>query len=110
MDNITIRKEYYNLKTQNLGEPFNVSKDRDGFSQNSKYKLFREKEYDKHDAYLTIIINDSRSGFTLVGSIRKWWFSKKAISRDFNLQTYCDCIETIAIKLEVPIDEALFLL
>lgn len=105
MDNITIRKEYYNLKTKNLGKPFNVSKDTDGFSENYKYKLFRRKEHDPTDAYLTIIINDSRSGFTISGSIRKWWFSKKAICRDFNLQTFCDCIETLAVKLQVTIDD-----
>ena len=105
MDNITIRKENTRLNTKTLGEAFNVSQAKDGTTNNYKYKLYRDKHAKDGDPYLTVIVNDTYFGFTVVGSIRKWWFGNKLASMDFDFINFCICIETLAKKLKVPAED-----
>jgi hypothetical protein len=117
IDYIRIKNEGVKLNISRLGDSFNRSKKKDG-SINYKFKIYKRKlqifdpvdddedengylyEHGKYDSSLIIIANDV-SGFTIQGSLRRWWYSATSANADFNFSSFCKCIELIARKLRI---------
>lgn len=101
MDRIIIRNSSVALDLACLGQPFNVSPCYATKSLSCKFKLYRNENYSEKDSYLTVISNDKLYGFTILGSLRKWYFGNVNAVLDFNYKTFLDCISILSKKLKV---------
>lgn len=124
IDYIRIKNESIKLDISRLGDSFNRSKKKDG-SKNYKFKIYRRKlqifdpadddddendtensypyKHGKYDSYMILIAN-SVGGFTLYGSLRKWWFNPQSANADLNFLMFCKAIKSLAKKIGVHED------
>jgi len=117
IDLIRIKNNHIKLNQNKFGSEYNRSSKRDG-TQNYKYKLYKrdlqvfqeedefgnivsvQEQYSVNDHPLALTINTKR-GFTIYGSIRKWWYGAKSANADFSHITFCRCIKLLAKKIGV---------
>lgn len=91
MDKITIRNKRIYLSRKSFGKHFDKIRCFDG-SKKFKYRL----ENKNKDYSLILIINNTKRGFTVKGSIRKWWFGSRLAIRDFDYKNFNMCINELA--------------
>lgn len=101
MDRIVIKNKYIRLDLTALGNPFNVVPSKFSDNLNCKFKLYRNKSHSENESFLVISANDTYSGFTVSGSIRKWYFGKNKASMDFDYNSFRQCIGILSKKLKV---------
>lgn len=99
MDKIIIKNKFTKLDLTTLGDPFNVVPVDD--TLNCKFKLYRNKSCSENDSFLVISANETFRGFTINGSLRKWYFGKNKAALDFNYKTFRHCIGILSRKLKV---------
>ncbi|MFP9117174.1 phage/plasmid replication protein [Flavobacterium sp. RNTU_13] len=69
-------------------------------------KIFYKDEHDPTaDGSLDVIIYDNKPGFTIKGSLRKFYHGKSTAVADLTLLQFRRCITTIAKRLKVPVKE-----
>lgn len=101
MDRIVIKNKYIKLDLTTLGNPFNVVPCLISDSLNFKFKLYRNQTYSDKDSFLVISANETYKGFTISGSLRKWYFGKNKAVMDFDYNTFRHCIGILSKKLNV---------
>lgn len=82
-----------------LGKPYNLCPCYTTGSLNCKFKLYRQNNYSENDSFLEITVNDLIPGFTIRGSLRKWYFGKTNAVMDFNYKTFLHCIAILSKRL-----------
>lgn len=122
IDLIRIKNNDIKLDITRFGEDYNISSQKDG-SKNCKYKIYKKdlqvfeededkygdidftvQEYSDNDYPLALTIN-SKQGFMIYGSLRKWWYGAKSANADFNFTTFCRCIKLLAKKIRIKESE-----
>lgn len=101
MDKIIIKNDFIRLNLNILGRPFNINPNYKSNSLNYKFKLYRNHHYSEKDSFLVISANGNAIGFTVSGSLRKWYFGNKNAVMDFNYKTFLHCIAILSSKLKV---------
>lgn len=99
MDRIIIKNKLIKLDLTTLGAPFNVVPVYD--TLNFKFKLYRNKSCSENESFLVISANETFRGFTVSGSLRKWYFGKNKAVMDFDYNTFRHCIGILSKKLSV---------
>lgn len=120
IDYVWLYNNDYNLSTADLGEPYLVLK-RDNGTHDFKYRLFKTaeeivyldegeegeeegmsvKERPKNDPYLSLLVNEIK-GFTLQGSLRRWYYGDRSWSKDFNYTDFLKCIKLLSKRAAIP--------
>jgi hypothetical protein len=103
MDRIVIKNKLIKLDLTTLGDPFTVVPVYG--SLNFKFKLYRNKSYSENESFLVIIANETFRGFTVIGSLRKWYFGKNKAVMDFDYKTFRHCIGILSTRLKVHQDD-----
>lgn len=101
MDRIIIKNKFIKLDLTTLGNPFNVVPCPISDSLNFKFKLYRNQTYSNKNSFLVIIANEEFKGFTILGSLRKWYFGNTNAVMDFNYKTFLHCISILSKRLNV---------
>lgn len=101
MDRITIKNKSIKLDLTTLGNPFNVVPSQVSDTLNYKFKLYRNETHSEKDSFLVISANETFRGFTVTGSLRKWYFGKTNAVMDFNYKTFIHCIAILSKRLNV---------
>lgn len=94
-----IRNNSCHLSTKKLGSVANKTE-----RGSVKYRLYKNKNSSYEDYSLRVIVNNRR-GFIIDGSLRKWWFGSKNAVQDFNLSSFCKCVELLSKRLGVESEE-----
>lgn len=69
-------------------------------------KIYFQDNYNpKRNGSLDIIIYDKKPGFTVKGSLRKFYYGKNNAVADLTPKQFCKCIARIASQLQLPVDE-----
>lgn len=100
LDNTTIIVDGI-FPSVDLGEPANINIRGEYISR--VYYLPRHQKKRSDEAPLKITVG--KLGFSIRGSLRKWWFGTKQISKDFDYYSFTQCIIKIAKKLGIEQSE-----
>jgi hypothetical protein len=72
-------------------------------------KIYYKDNYDsQRNGSLDIIIYDKKPGFTVKGSLRKFYYGKNNAVADLTPKQFCKCITRIASQLQLPVNEIWF--
>lgn len=122
IDYIWLANPDYDLSSAKFGEAFLGFKSRHNDSFNYKYRLYKTdeeivyledsedpdeeegmivKQRSDEEPYLTLIVNEKK-GYTIQGSIRRWYYGNGSWNKDFNYTDFLKCISLLSKQARIP--------